>query len=855
MNMKKFILILFFNLFFFSSSFADIDKTINEGIEKEFEDYKESLEKFKNKIVKLKEQDLNKAKIIDQSLSELKQLLSFTENNLDLNKQEQLLDSLKVIDKYLGDISKVIPNEFSKEASEEDNENIDENTLKVMTNIGTSMKSKRAKKTSEILISMNSLEQNGLNVYSLNQKLIDLDVSTIGLNEINAALNSENVILNVGDRKETIDNLKTGGLKDEDLVKIIDPPVVRPVLPPQDPIQPEPPIDDPGPVLPPDDPIVPGPPAELPPYQDLDPNTDRLRDFATLRTLQNYDYSWEKNDYRISVGRPVDEALEVQQSVYDEAIKFGFSEDRANMLANNAYSAYYDMWFHGSEIAEQTRAAGGSWEEADEALEKWLLDPNNRYNEWALNFYKVDEGDEDEYLPNPDALKDWFSKIGDGQIEAYELSKDRLDKEAMARTVSYLTQDFMTGQGDGEGDPYAEADEVNEFVRNLALDKGFTDEQANILGKNAASTYLDIWLDGTYVMEKALAAGLTYAEADQAVERWAVSGEHGYNEWFERWGEADPEKDWMPDVNTFGAYLDGIKGNTIELRDPSEIRKDIEVSMKVYENLSYNTDTLQWEGDVFSEADKVSQAFYDRAIEIGLTEDQARVIQINNRNAYIDTWMEGTYVYQEKIYEGYSSEEADQYVDSWFNQSRYNDYWTSNESSWNIEIIEDDEGNITVVVRPLTLEERIQMGENQQKLKVLGDVNIDKLDKLKENVTEQVILKDEVGISAEALADAGISKEDFEEFKEATAAVGNTISIIGGELKQLNIFGEVMADPEILTAAQEAARDAAAEAGQALAAANDADAGGGNASGMPNDPNPGNAHEQPPHKACEGDCD
>ena len=87
MNIKKFIIILFFNLFFISSSFADIDKTINEGIEKEFEDYKESLEKFKNKIDKLKEQDLNEAKIIDQSLSELTQLLSFTEKNLDLSKQ------------------------------------------------------------------------------------------------------------------------------------------------------------------------------------------------------------------------------------------------------------------------------------------------------------------------------------------------------------------------------------------------------------------------------------------------------------------------------------------------------------------------------------------------------------------------------------------------------------------------------------------------------------------------------------------------------------------------------------------------------------------------------------------------
>ena len=88
MTIKKFFIILLFNLFFFSNSFADIDKTISESIEKEFEDYKESLEKFKNSIDKLKEQDLNEAKKIDQSLSELKQLLSFTENNLDLNKQE-----------------------------------------------------------------------------------------------------------------------------------------------------------------------------------------------------------------------------------------------------------------------------------------------------------------------------------------------------------------------------------------------------------------------------------------------------------------------------------------------------------------------------------------------------------------------------------------------------------------------------------------------------------------------------------------------------------------------------------------------------------------------------------------------
>ena len=131
--MKKFLLILFFNLFLFSNSIADIDKIINEGIEKEFEDYKKNLEKFKIRIDKFKEQDLNESKKIDQSLLELNQLLSFSENNLDLNKQEELLDSLKLIDKYLGDISKVIPNQFSRVASNEENETIDENTLKAVS--------------------------------------------------------------------------------------------------------------------------------------------------------------------------------------------------------------------------------------------------------------------------------------------------------------------------------------------------------------------------------------------------------------------------------------------------------------------------------------------------------------------------------------------------------------------------------------------------------------------------------------------------------------------------------------------------------------------------------------------------
>jgi hypothetical protein len=397
---------------------------------------------------------------------------------------------------------------------------------------------------------------------------------------------------------------------------------------------------------------------------------------------------------------------------------------------------------------------------------------------------------EDKYLPNPEALKDWFSKIGDGQIETYELSEDRLNKEAMARTVSYLTQDFMPGQGEGEGNPYSEADEVAEIVKKLAIDRGFSDAEADILGANAASTYLDIWLDGTYVMEKALAAGKTYDEADLAVEKWAMNPNNNYMEWFERWGEADPEKDWIPDESTFGAYLDSLKGNEILKFDPSETRADLEISMRVYESINFNTDTGEWEGEVFDEAKKVSDAFYERAInDFKYSKDDAEKIRRNVWNNYVDTWTEGTYVSESVRYKGGSWEDADAAVEKWYSSSKYKNYWKQNEKSWGIIIEEDDEGNIkiiygiadvkTIVARSATsnVQENIEKYSNKSLDEIKADLekkyleNDDIIDDVKQKLIDGELAR---------IADHIFKYQDFDlksltegELKEAIAEAAN----------------------------------------------------------------------------------
>ena len=98
--------------------------------------------------------------------------------------------------------------------------------------------------------------------------------------------------------------------------------------------------------------------------------------------------------------------------------------------------------------------------------------------------------------------------------------------------------------------------------------------------------------------------------------------------------------------------------------------------MKVYENINYNNKLQQWEGDVFKEANEVADAFYNRALnDLELSQSEANKIKQNAYNTYVDTWYEGTYVSEEVRYSGGSWEDADKAVESWFQKSKYKDFW------------------------------------------------------------------------------------------------------------------------------------------------------------------------------------
>ena len=169
--MKNLLINFLLILFVFTYSYANIDDKINKDLDKSFKKYEKEIEKLQKKISSLKKNESEDAQRIDQSLKKLVILVEFSKQNLSLDKQDVLLDSLNLIDLYIKDISKIIPKEITRKVSDNENESMSEETLNVMVQLSSSSKAKKQKTNIKIQSSVESLESMGVDINSINQVL------------------------------------------------------------------------------------------------------------------------------------------------------------------------------------------------------------------------------------------------------------------------------------------------------------------------------------------------------------------------------------------------------------------------------------------------------------------------------------------------------------------------------------------------------------------------------------------------------------------------------------------------------------------------------------------------------------
>ena len=264
-------------------------------------------------------------------------------------------------------------------------------------------------------------------------------------------------------------------------------------------------------------------------------SADRIAKEAQARVVSYFTID-DPNGERITSGKIIDEATAISDKVKEAAMKYGLSEERANILASNAATYYLDVWYEGTLVSEGQLAKGFGWEGkngADKAVENWWnsLPEDSPFKQFDSKLYNTASPDFDndlDYIPDDEALQNWFASLTDEDFVKLEPSEKRIYAEGVARTLSYLKIDE---KGNITGDIINEAQQVQNAIIEAAAKAGYDPKASETVAKNAAIRYFDIWFNATIVSESELAKGKSWEEADKAVEKWAETSEFG--EWID----------------------------------------------------------------------------------------------------------------------------------------------------------------------------------------------------------------------------------------------------------------------------------------------------------------------------------
>ena len=192
-----------------------------DNFDKEFNVFKSGAGKYQKKFNALKEGTSKEAKIIDAAIKELDQAFEFVGESYQRDDIESTKITLDFIQKSISDIEKLIPQEITSDMSEMDMTAMSPEDLKKMKEITDSMKINKKQKLTSRVQNMESLNQKGLNTFSITYKLNNLGVQTLSFEEIVRALN-DNPSLKKQILKSINNGLKSAGISEREILAVED---------------------------------------------------------------------------------------------------------------------------------------------------------------------------------------------------------------------------------------------------------------------------------------------------------------------------------------------------------------------------------------------------------------------------------------------------------------------------------------------------------------------------------------------------------------------------------------------------------------------------------------------------------
>jgi uncharacterized coiled-coil DUF342 family protein len=461
--MKIFKILIIF-LFILKNSFVLADDNFEKDIEKAFKAFTKNIDKQLDKTKKLPKADTTESEIIDKAIRELEVATDFVNEIYKSGDLENTENTLDFISRSVSDIEKLIPQELSSDMSGIDMQSVNPENIKKIKQVTDDMKLSKNKKLAEFVEKLDSLSNQGLNVFSISYNLNNLGVDTINFSEIIDSINS-NPALRLKTINSIEQDLKKAGLSAKDINKVKE--EINKISIPKD-----------GTTNPQDDPKV----------KELKNLIDKAKG-----DRQNAEKAREQRDAAV---KAAEEAQEAAKKAQENANTLA---DQTSKAAKEAVEKAQEAAKEAQKAAEEAQAANFKYIE----MRGWLKSTEDAIKKIEGSIQGVNE--------NYNSLETIYNNSVSAKNIKDISNNDfvRLDGLATRTPLSYI-------------DPFASKPAVMDPAQELYMDvlikakaQGLSENEASVLASNAATRYLDMKFVQRNSYARFKAQGMTNNEASK----------------------------------------------------------------------------------------------------------------------------------------------------------------------------------------------------------------------------------------------------------------------------------------------------------------------------------------------------
>ena len=162
------LVILFFSL---SKSYSIEDVT----------EFTDAINKTRERFNNISEASTEQSKIIDEALKEIDKATEYVQEAINADNAEDAIKTLEFIEKTIGDVQSIIPQEFGSDMSKIDVSAIPKEDMETITELTGQMKIAKEKKEKDFMSDLIEINLKGIDTASISEKLNSLGVNTIKL--------------------------------------------------------------------------------------------------------------------------------------------------------------------------------------------------------------------------------------------------------------------------------------------------------------------------------------------------------------------------------------------------------------------------------------------------------------------------------------------------------------------------------------------------------------------------------------------------------------------------------------------------------------------------------------------------